>query len=471
MLKKLLTIVLGASVFYSFSQNGLLPNPGFENWTSTVLYENPVSWGSSNTNEFRGTALTKKSTDAQHGSLSVLLESAVIDDDTLFGYVYLGKIGNEGPSGGPAYTSDFDRVVGYYKSDIALNDTALMLLIKYTAGVEDMDFGIFTGAASTWTPFSFDVTAGAADSIFVGFVNSHPFSDDVITNPSSWLMVDNVSFVNTSGGTPAVLPNYSFETWEDISSEDPTDWHTLNPLLVGMGLVPVTKTTDAYAGTYAALLSTLLVNNEDTIPGIISLEAINWQNLGSPNMEDVFSKFPYTAEPTSASFYYKYIASGADEGSVHLEFFQGGSSIGLHAGQLQPAATYQLFSTTVSLAQAPDSVLLVFSSGENPGSVLYLDQLALSGGTVGLQNLMNKIGFSAYPNPTSEVLFIRIEESVDTRALFEVIDINGRLLHRDNVNFTSGSVFEYSVNHLQAGIYFYRLTGDEFSTSEKFVVK
>lgn len=446
------------------AQTGQLLNPGFENWTEDVIFETPSMWKSSNSDNPMFNNLVSKSTDAQLGTYSVKLENGEDNGEIIFSYVYIGTIGDDGPSGGVPYTSNFNKVKGFFKCDIPAGDTSVMILVKFIGGNPVYGFGTFTGTQNSWTAFSFDVTPGAPDSIFFGFVNSNPMGS-VISSPNSWLMVDNVSFENTLGSAPAPLPNPSFEDWSSITLENPDNWYSFNNLLSNVGITPVTKASPGHSGSYAISMETHAFDL-DTIPGFISIGEIDINSEGSP-----FGKIPYTARPITGSFYYKYVPSGADQGEVQLAFYKNGNPIGAWSQPLNPTSTFELATYNFNLTESPDSMLLVFASGTHPGSILYIDDISFSGGDVSVQNLFNKAGFKEYPNPTSNILFISSESAISQTSTIEIIDLNGKMVSSYNFDFSNNSVFEFSTNGLNSGIYYYRVINGESVTTKKFIVQ
>ncbi|HYG50967.1 MAG TPA: hypothetical protein VD905_08685, partial [Flavobacteriales bacterium] len=153
MKKTLLPLTFFMTLGTAHGQLGALTNGGFENWTSSTIYSMPDIWVSSNMNEFYGTPLCIKSSDAQHLAQSVLLENEVLMGDSLFGYVFLGNPSGSDLEGFP-YTSDFDAVTGYYKCSTAGLDTAFVIVNKSFMGVDyPPTFGAIYGNVSTWTAF------------------------------------------------------------------------------------------------------------------------------------------------------------------------------------------------------------------------------------------------------------------------------------------------------------------------------
>ncbi|MFI5203931.1 MAG: T9SS type A sorting domain-containing protein [Flavobacteriales bacterium] len=450
----------------SFSQNGQIMNGGFENWTTSVIYESPATWKSSNTEEFQGVALTTKSADAQHLLASVKLDNEVVNGDSLFGYVYLGSVSAGGVFRGIPYGTPFDMINGFWKGNMQTGDTAYMICQKSFMGVPypPVMAPIF-GNASSWTAFSFPITAGPCDSVFIGFVSSNPF-DNSNFHPNSTIQFDNVSFSN-SGPPPLPLPNPSFESWNSVSASNADNWNSINSLVAGAGVNFVSSTTDFYSGTKAASIKTLYMAQwGDTIPGFITNGAIG--QLGGPNP---FTPIAYNASPVNFSGYYKYAPSGTDGAQVSVEFFQAGASIGGYGIMINSAAAaYTLIGGAVNLTGVPDSMLVFVQSGFNPGSEIKIDDFMLSGGNVGIQEMARKLGFKTYPNPTDGMLSLEWDASFDGNLNLEIVDLSGRLVYSKTLFSNPGkNNCILDLTSLSSGPYSYRVSGADVTLSGKVI--
>jgi hypothetical protein len=213
----------------------------------------------------------------------------------------------------------------------------------------------------------------------------------------------------------------------------------MNEMLAGMGAENANKTTDANSGSYALELSTSQdLNSGDTISGFISMGAINF------NGPTPFLPTPYLATPTTFSGSYKYSPVNGDIAAIQIQFLQGGATIGFHQEPLNVAGSYTTFSSPLTIAGTPDSIVFIAFSGENPGSVLILDDLSFSGGDVSVEEFA-KMSASIYPNPAKEVVMVKAEGNYTV----EIINILGERVYTRNGNqgvqsidltsFTSGS--------------------------------
>ncbi|MCB0789355.1 MAG: hypothetical protein KDB75_08640, partial [Flavobacteriales bacterium] len=77
-----------------------IPNGDFELWSTQVLFERPDDWDSGNYQD-APVVTTTKVTGAPEGQFAAHLETQILDDDTAFGYVLLGRIDETPVAGVP----------------------------------------------------------------------------------------------------------------------------------------------------------------------------------------------------------------------------------------------------------------------------------------------------------------------------------------------------------------------------------
>ncbi len=450
----------------SFSQAGQILNGGFENWTTTTVFETPNQWKNSNSNEFKGIPLCIKSTDATDLVYSVRLENEVINGtDSLFGYVYQGDIIGSTFKGIP-YSSTFDGISGFYKGDMQGSDSAYILVVKSFMGTSYPPIlkGI-GGTAAAWTPFSIPVTAGPCDSVFVALTSSSPF-DKLNFNPGSFIQFDNIYFTNSAGAPPAAIPNNSFENWTAITETEADYFSSFNFFTAPVGPSGLSQTTDKYTGTYAAQLETYFYPMwGDTIPGFLTTGALDISNPGN------FMPTPYVAEPATFSGFYKYAGVGADFGQVSIQFYQAGSVVAGFNQILPGAATYTPMGGSIgSFSGTPDSMIIYFFAGNTPGSILKVDDISFSGGTVGMQEMMKSLGINVYPNPVTNYLNLEWNGSLNETIRFVVFDISGNEVYSSALNSNSGkNKYAYDFSFLPAGAYSFTLSGNNTKQNGKLI--
>lgn len=458
MKKSLFLLSFTLSVVFASAQGGYLPNSGFENWTTNTIYENPDLWGSGNMDQGSTFIGATASADAQHLSKSVQLTNGVINNgqDTAFAYVYLGALGDSGPESGIPYSSNVDQIKGYYKGTIGTNDTAIVLVIKFFSGsMVSMDLGKIYTSQSNWTAFTFNLSPVPQDSIFIAVLSTDPFVYPNHASTNTVIKFDNISLNHSSLGAGAALPNNSFETWTAVSSMTPDNWTTINDLTAGMGFQMVVPSASAYSGMYAARLETMTIYS-DTVPGMLI--------YGDLIIGEQPTPWPYDATPATLNGQYKYTPSGIDQATVSFQFYNSGNPIGGNQQALTSATNYTAFSIPTNLSGTPDSLVIVVFSGENPGSVLILDDFQFAGGNVSV-NEITKAQFSAYPNPAAD--FIQISSLSEGNHSISIYDNGGKLV---SVTECNGNRVQLDVRTLPAGFYTVQVNSGGIISSARIAV-
>lgn len=460
MKKSLFFLAFACTAVITTAQGGYLPNSGFENWSTNTIYENPDLWGSGNMDQGGTFIGATPSTDAQHLTKSVQLTNGVINNgqDTAFAYVYLGALGDSGPESGIPYSSTVDQIKGYYKGTVGTNDTATVLVIKFFSGsMVSMDLGKIYTSQTNWTAFTFNISPVPQDSIFVAVLSTNPFVYPNHASTNTVIKFDNISLNHSSLGAGAALPNNSFETWVPVASMTPDNWTTINDLTAGMGFQMVVPSASAYSGLYAARLETMEIYS-DTVPGMLIYGDLIIGQQPTP--------WPYDATPATLEGQYKYTPSGIDQATVSFQFFSMGNPIGGNQQALTSATNYTSFSIPTNLSGTPDSLVLAVFSGENPGSVLILDDIQFAGGDVSV-NEITKAQFSAYPNPAAD--FIQISSLPEGNHHISIFDNSGKLVSMVECN---GNRAQLDVRTLAAGFYTIQVnSGGNIATARIAVLK
>ncbi len=411
----------------------------------------------SNTDEFRGIPFVEKSTDAAEGVYSAVLSVGQLPNgDTLFGYVFHGITGDNGPDGGLPYSDNFEAVTVSVKSDLLVDDTLNLIMTRYLNGsivgfnIEPVAFG----TNSVWTDKLLYVGNTTQDSLFIGFVVGDPIND-MKPKPGSWAMIDDVKLI--SGGIEATpLPNPGFENWMEETVENADYWYSLYDMLAGLGLENSNKTSDANSGNYAMEMTTINTNYEDTISSYISLGIIDL-DASLP-----FARIPYSGLPTHFTGYYKYSPVDGDEAAFEIAFFENSSVIGGNFFVFTQQSTYTEFSLPLNISGTPDSIALVFYSGDNAGSVLKIDDLTLSSNA----NLteFSSMATTIYPNPALEKVMIKTEGEYD----IHILDLKGKSILVSNNNT---GIKELNIGYLETGTYLIQLTTDKGTETHRLFVK
>jgi hypothetical protein len=174
---------------------------------------------------------------------------------------------------------------------------------------------------------------------------------------------------------PQSIPNGGFENWNVTSYNDLMYWYCSNENNNG-NPVNVTRVTDPYHGSYAALLSTVMTGTN-----------LNFAFIANGDPSKVAGQgVPYNQQATGFSFRYKCNIVTNDSAFVWVIFKKSGVKIGEYIKKITGTKTnYTLGSMTFSLSQAPDSMIFAAASS-NPfsytgpaGSTFQLDSLLFTG--------------------------------------------------------------------------------------------
>lgn len=436
----------------------------FENWTQfNVLnlddYKTPVD-----DRGVEGALSLIRSTDAYAGTYSVRLETKLSPTfgDTIFGYFVSGDPDNATPGQATAFNGA-DSIIGYYKYNIMAGDSCTFIATTFFSSTPSGGgvFHIPSGTQTTWKRFAYAINAPLSDSLLLAAATGDPLNG-FNGVPGTWIQFDNIQL--KKGSQVATVLNGGFENWTPISWEEPNGWVTSNPFAVGEPVMPVTKTTNAYAGTYAVQLHTLLSLNGDTIPGLITNGTIG--NNGT------HGGVPFAGTPVGVECYYNYYPMGVDTGAINFEFRQGGNVVANAGNQFTTTVgTWTLWSNTLP-AITPDTVLITLWAGNNPNSVFRVDNINISY-PVGIAEGLTVEKLVAYPNPVINQLKIKFNIENDKNVSIRLIDAQGKELTARNLgNLSSGTYREtFNTSNFSSGIYFIEFLLDGEKIVERFIIK
>ncbi len=304
----MLSILCSASI--SIVKAQYLPNGGFEEWEMKVLYEEPESWNTGNLESFRYDIQTASMTeDSYSGDYALRIESVEINSDTLFGYVTSNGTITDGDAAMLEYTGGIpisaipDSLFGYFKYDLATDDTALVLVsFKLNGSVIGQDMFPIVGDQSSYTKLGWEIgtLAEIPDTVFIAITSTNPFN----SQPGNWLQADSLWF----GAISDSILNCDFEVWEDEAYFDPENHATANVLvhLFG-GDTSATRITDAHSGDYAISIKAVETKFLD-YDGFIDIVAsfLTSYHSGEINFNEI-PTFPIDFNPVQLTGYYKFM--------------------------------------------------------------------------------------------------------------------------------------------------------------------
>lgn len=279
-----------------------------------------------------------------------------------------------------------------------------------------------------------------------------------------------IGFLSTSAQN---IPNASFENWHAYSfGEYPDFWTTSDSVAFanGGGTSVFKSSADPYDGTFSLHLKSVqitIVIFQITGPGI----ATNGQvNLVGNNFE--FSGgTPDTSRSRFFTGRYKYTPTNpADAAIVKVFLFNNNGTTprdtiaaGLweHTGDVVAYDQFVIPMIYRDFITQPDTCLVILQSSRGlndptlgVGSEFVVDSLGFSG-FVGVDELKNSISsVNIFPSPAQNEININVELKNDISLIYEIFDLNGRLVHSSPMNSTKEKV---DVGDLSSGKYVLKL--------------
>lgn len=112
-----------------------------------------------------------------------------------------------------------------------------------------------------------------------------------------------------------------------------------------------------------------------------------------------------------------------------------------------------------------DDDTVIFSGGEFSDS----ETITISTATLGLEDYFINNGLKVYPNPTSNVLTIGLNNNNDLPSTYEVFNVLGQSMAKKNISNTADLSLDTS--NLNTGMYFIRISKDNAAVTLPFVKK
>ncbi|MDD3875021.1 MAG: fibronectin type III domain-containing protein [Bacteroidales bacterium] len=365
----LFSILLFVIIFNVSSQT--LQNGNFEQWYIKTHYTYPDDWNITGIVEVINQTVFKD-LDAYVGNYALKLKTF---SESSYGFATLGDVeidaqNNYSFKGAPC-TINGDTLHLWYKSNIGVGDASLILVrLTKNGNLVHEEQRLLTGSNASWTHLKLAVNPLLLqiDSLFVGLTSSFPFGQPFVPSSDSWIIFDNIYFTQGTNPTPLNITNYSFENWSFAQSEEPADWLSSNAELISFQMLNVYKTFDAYSGTTALRMTNAPLNG-DTVSGFLSNSTLNISSGG----------VPFAFKPDFIFGAYKYLPFNNDTAHLDVSFFKNGSWIGGEFITIYDSSNvYQTFQKPFSLFEFPDTMRIEISSGKNPNSVLFIDNIDFS---------------------------------------------------------------------------------------------
>jgi len=374
-------------------------NGDFETWSSNSI-DLPLEWS----NLSGDIDACKKTDDKQSGNYALELRTYLGENNgkpqarpaMVVSGTYNQKTNNF--EGGIPFNSSNNVLSFYYKyAPKVLTDSATVWLTIRRGGQNIWHQNTYLRSSETYKQvklpiYMFDYTDNefigedVQDSVIIG-IQSNLSSDTLISHVGAVLKMDGLAFLEGGGGekVPAEVPNGSYELWDSKTYEYPEFYpfnSNTNYLRDKNSPISVVKTTDKFSGSYAAKLTSFESTSQQNFGYFLNV------NPNADNPNEWTGGIPISEKPTGITGYYKYNVASGDTAMVIATFSKQGVNIGAYILKLYGLHnTYTAFDLNFepALAQTPDSMALGFASSYAtsqqgvPGSVLYIDNVALKG--------------------------------------------------------------------------------------------
>lgn len=463
----------------SYSQTSSIPNGNFEQWTSFTA-EDPQNYSNTSnaSNLFRyGLPFNvTKTTDAYHGTYAIQLTTNASATDTSFAY-FINANPDKNPAqwtGGMPFNEKPTGIRGYYKYNVAVTDTATVMVAFSKAGVNIGTYMIpLAGIQNSYTLFNYTFSPALAltpDSVIFGAISCKLGSNGPVGPAGSTLKLDSVSFTGVSA-QPALM-NGDFEAWQSQTYNTPDNWYVQSDDGTGFS-----RTTDAQAGTYAVEIETTLGDENNTPVARSGYLLIGKYPDNCSTGCSQQGGNPFTNQIDTLAFYYKYAPSGNDTASILLSLKKNGSNIWGTAVDLTTAATYQYMEIPFDAGQAPDSMNLNIQSSIQThaatsyvGSILTIDEIHFKSQPLNtsISDYANENELIVLPNPSNGKIQI-LGLSANAQSL-EIYTMTGEKI-AEFTNVKGQISNEIDLSGFPAGIYFVKVSDGETICSRTFVIQ
>ncbi len=265
-------------------------------------------------------------------------------------------------------------------------------------------------------------------------------------------------------------PNVDFENWETLDGpisntyEEPNDWSSSNECTELLNQFAVTKSTDAYSGTYSARMETFLafanikVNGMITTAQMICLAGGGGQEGGIPFTDEL---------PDSIVGWFKSSPMANDSAYCQVMFLANNGPDTISYTRInfpETVTSWTRFSAPISPASSgvsSEKLSLMFSSSWGDGSageavvgsILFIDEVAFVYNNIdGIDGHGNSTEWSVYPNPVQGELNIKAPQGEN--AHIEILDVTGKRVRYLKVG---AEINKIDLDQLVAGVYLYQI--------------
>lgn len=286
-----------------------------------------------------------------------------------------------------------------------------------------------------------------------------------------------VAIATISISVNAQIPNSGFETWTNMGSYDnPDNWGTMNSTTALSSVYTAQKGTPGSPGS-----SYLKLTSKTVGPGVVNGVAVS--GVLDPLTQKPVSGFAFSEQPKSLTGKWQHMIYGSSQGSISVALTKWNTTTS-HRDTIATAVqnltgmamSWANFTINLNYTSSviPDScIILLKASGSTPtnNDYLWVDNLAFSGSVAGINEISSSISeISVFPNPTSDVLQLKLNSILDYDAKIELINLLGDIIYSKNESISKGeSTFNIQTKAFSKGAYFLKITSDS-STEERQII-
>lgn len=282
------------------------------------------------------------------------------------------------------------------------------------------------------------------------------------------------------------MPNGSLDAWTTYTSlasgvtcDVPDLWDVPDKIAADLGIADrncTKETANVHGGAAAARLETKTLNVLGTpldVPGTMTTGIIGFDFVTfTPSVEGGAS---VSTNYEAVTGYYQYAPSGSDTMNIVVFMMAGTDTIGI--GQYRDPATttsYQMFNCPITYfgAGTADKMQIIITSSGGftslvAGSVLFVDDLAVTGGADVNDFEGYGISRNIYPNPAAN--YININNPAQNAVTIEVFSLTGQ---RVDIQTLQPDMNTLNLEAYASGVYTFRLIDNGTEVySNKFVVR
>ena len=274
----------------------------------------------------------------------------------------------------------------------------------------------------------------------------------------------------------AQILNSGFENW---TTTEPNSWVTTNGLMILGNAQSVFKTTDAHSDSFACEMRSTIVANKPSgvyVPDYVGSVFIGKQ-IGIKSLRGM----PYNNKPTNFEFWFKYASTTGDTANAFIMLTKFNATLsktdtiaigGFYNSANISTYTKAILNLTYLSTETPDTAVVVFSAitpfSTNAGSIFKIDDMAFTGGNVGMNEQNNNVEFTLFPNPSNGESFLNFN-TIQPEINLSIFDLQGKEIW--NNKFTNQAKISILTNKFDAGIYIIKVSNGTKTSFKKLVVE